>query len=482
MFVSGIDANSKKIINRLKYAEGTSVKKSKYTEIESIRLDSSDVGCRVTFSGAEEEGASFSSITKNSVISVALSSTDGEDPETARIRRVYVSNLSASGVVTSVFEDEGDDYFVIDGKAYRASKSYYNTYNGGESIDYSDIGVGDCVSLYLDYDGRFAYMEKDMLKNIGILIQTAKCGGIGDEYKLKLVSSDGRAEEYKITAKKYDKLNLGSAQLPSFAEYKTSGDYITDIDFNTDFKEYGSFTCLKNSNRFGNYFYGADTLMFLYDGAKNDGNTAKSERYYTVTEDWLKNKRSYSADVFIPEKSAVMRTVILYEDRAEPDICDDVMLVSEITRVLNDNGDDVYCLVGYSNGEKISAELLPDAAELPKCGDVIRYAMNPDNKIKRYTEVCNYDSEDFEINTFTDDISFAKCNTVERVTDGIITANINGNYINYYTDSGTSVYNIENYGKKNICAGSVYDITEDDRIFIRFKEGIADEIFVWKNK
>lgn len=118
MFVSGIDRNSCKITNGLKYQDGISVKKSKYHEIPSIYLDKNDENYRVTFSGAEEEGASFSSITQNSVISVALSSTDDESPETARIRRVYVSNLSASGISTSVYEDEGDDYFVIDGKAY----------------------------------------------------------------------------------------------------------------------------------------------------------------------------------------------------------------------------------------------------------------------------------------------------------------------------------------------------------------------------
>ena len=101
-----------------------------------------------------EDNASFSTITKNSVISVALSSTDDEEPETARIRRVYVSNLSVCGTVKSIFEYDGDDYFVIDGKAYRASKSYYNTYNGGESINFTNIDIGDCLSLYLDYDER----------------------------------------------------------------------------------------------------------------------------------------------------------------------------------------------------------------------------------------------------------------------------------------------------------------------------------------
>lgn len=290
MFVSGMDSNSCKITNGLKYQDGISVKKSKYNEIPSIRLDKNDANYRVTFSGAEEEGASFSSITQNSVISVALSSTDDEAPETARIRRVYVSNLSASGTVTSVFEDDGDDYFVIDGKAYRASKSYYNTYNGGNSIDFSTIGLGDSVSLYLDYDGRIAYSEKKINEQMGILLKASICNDFEDEYNLRFFNAYGETVDYKIKSDKYKKFSMDTVNLPALAEYRTSGDYICDIDFDMNFKEYGSFSCLKNSNRFGNYFYNDNTLMFLYDGMKNDENASNPDYYYSVTAQYLKKQ------------------------------------------------------------------------------------------------------------------------------------------------------------------------------------------------
>lgn len=112
MLVSGIDTNSCKVTNALKYQEDVSVKKSKYSEIPSITLDNTDTSYRVTFATPEEDNASFSSITKNSVISVAISSTDGEDTENARIRRVYVSNISAQGTITSVFEYDEDIFKV----------------------------------------------------------------------------------------------------------------------------------------------------------------------------------------------------------------------------------------------------------------------------------------------------------------------------------------------------------------------------------
>ena len=480
MLVSGLDSRSCKITNGLKYQDGVSVKKSKYNEIPSICLDKNDTNYRVTFSGAEEEGASFSSITQNSVISVALSSTDDEAPETARIRRVYVSNLSASGVVKSVFEDDGDDYFVIDGKAYRASKSYYNTYNGGSSVDFSDVGIGDYVSLYLDYDGRIAYLEKNLNEQTGILLKVSMSDDFEDEYKLRFFNSRGETVNYKIKANQYRKFNVDTVGVPMLAEYKINGEYVCDINFDMDFKEYGTFTCLKNSNRLGNYFYGDNTLMLLYDGAKNDENCLNSDNYYSVTSDYLKNKHSYGADIFKVEKNYQPQIIILYDNHDAVGIDDNIMLVSEADQVLDENNEAVYRLTGYSGGRKISAEL--DIKDLPKRGDIIQYTQNPDRKIKQFNVLCSYETEDFEKNTFLDDVSYSKCNTVESVNDGIVTAYMHGNYINYYTDNNTVVYSIEISDKNNISIGSVDDITDADRIFITFKEGIANEIFVWKNE
>ena len=70
-----------------------------------------------------------------------------------------------------------------------------------------------------------------------------------------------------------------------------------------------------------------------------------------------------------------------------------------------------------------------------------------------------------------------------HANDGIITVNRQGNYVNYYTDNNTVVYNIENSDRNNISVGSADDITNGDRIFIILKEGIAQEItqFIRRN-
>ena len=303
-----------------------------------------------------------------------------------------------------------------------------------------------------------------------------------DYYNLCFFNSFGEAVNYKMDLKKYKKFKLDDVTLPALAEYRTNGDYIYDIDFDMNFKEYGSFACLTNSNRLGNYFLNDNTVMFLYNGIKNDENSTESDYYDSVSPSYLKNKHLYNADIFKVEKNYQPQIVILYDNQENLYIDDNIMAVSEISKVLNEYDDVVYRLIGYSNGQKVSAELLSNVKNVPNQGDIIQYASDAKQRIKLINVLSDYDTEDFEKNTFLDDISYSKCNTVVSVNDGIITAEKSGKYINYYTDKNTVVYNIDNSDRENIAIGSVNDITDEDRIFITMKEGIANEIFVWKNE
>ena len=53
-----------------------------------------------------------------------------------------------------------------------------------------------------------------------------------------------------------------------------------------------------------------------------------------------------------------------------------IMAVSDISTILNENDDTVYNIEGYSNDKKISAECPLDAEFLPEKGDIIQYAVN----------------------------------------------------------------------------------------------------------
>lgn len=482
--VSGIDPERKLITNKLQYNESTSVKKSKYTEISEICLDKEDGGYMVSFSTPEEKPSSFSAITKNSVVSVALSSLDGEDPESALVRRVYISNYSAAGEITRIFEEDEDDYFVIDGKAYRASKSYYNTFNGGESVDFADLKVGDFVSLYLDYDERFAYVGRDESGDsqmYGILLSCEYDANEELAY-LRIVGDDGDTKIYTMTKKKYEKSGLARIAVPAVLKLNIHGTEIKDFE-STELEKSGEMTFLNAGSRLGDYFLDKNSKIFLYKGERNDSNTALGEYYDAVDSDFLRNREVYDADIINVRKYCFPSVVVLnYSGHAVRAENDGIMLVSKIRTVVNKDGDAVYAADGYVRGEKITVQFPVKTENVPSSGDVIRYRTDADKAVVSWEKICDAESEPFETNTVFDDIFIAKYNGVHDVENGIITVGDANSHKSCMTDKNTSVYNIEK-AKNGIVMtkGSCYTIVGDDRLLIISREGMTDEIYVWKN-
>lgn len=155
------------------------------------------------------------------------------------------------------------------------------------------------------------------------MLKVNLCDSFDDEYILRFFNSHGETVNYRIKSKLYNKFNIDNAGLPILAEYKINGEYVYNINFDMDFQEYGSFPCLKNSNRFGNYFYNDNTLMFLYNGIKNDENSSNPEYYY-------KNKHSYNADIFKAEKNYQPQIIILYDNQNDVYIDDNNTIVYNI--------------------------------------------------------------------------------------------------------------------------------------------------------
>ena len=484
MVVSGIDPEKKLITNKLQYDEKLSVKKSKYTEVTEICLDKEDTGYMVTFSSAEEKPSSFSAITKNSVVSVALSSLDGEDPESALVRRVYISNNSTVGEITRIYEEDEDDYFVINGKAYRPSKSYYNTFNGGESVDFPDLQIGDYVSLYLDYDERFAYVGRDVdneSEMYGMLLSWEYDANEELAY-LRITDERGDTNTYTMTQKRFKNCGLKGTETPSLMKFKIYGTEIREIE-ETELDRSGEMTFLATGNRMGDYFLDSSVKVFLYKGERNDSNTASGEYYDVVSCDFLRDKEVYDADIINVRKYYLPSVVVLYYGscRAREEN-DNIMLVSRLSTVTNKDYEEVYAADGYMKGEQVTIEFPEKTEEIPEPGDVIQYRTDPDGVVEGWRKICDKDSGQFETNTVFDDIFLAKYDSTETVDRGIVTVCFENVYKNYMTDKNTSVYNISK-GKNGIVLtqGSCDTIVKDDRLLIISREGMTDEIYVWKN-
>lgn len=482
MFVSGIDSSDCKVINKLEYIEGTSVKKSKYTEIPKIHLDKTDDSYRLTFRTPDEKPSSFSSITKDCVISVALSSTDDENPETALVRRVYISNFSAAGTVTSIYNEDGDDYFVVNGKGYRASKSYYNTYNGGESENFANISIGDSIAFYLDYDERITYISSENTAiQYGILLKQYCDEQSPDTANyIKLVDSAGTEQKYEISKQKYKKYKIESMTFPALIKFQAKNGKIVSLNTTPEQAPGGIMEYCSKTGRAGDYFLNENTLLFLYCGDKYDENSLQSGCYHTITPADLTNKSKYLFDIYDLNDYCIPSAAVVYRNPNTPlNEQDDIMIIRSVNSVINENNEIIQKVYGYSGNTQKELSFSENEKNFPCSGDVIQYRLNSDGDIEKWDKLCDSSSDEFEKNTLFDDIFFAKYNNPINVSRNIITFDLNGKKINHICDSKTTVYNIKKGQAINITPGNINDITKDNTVFIIVKEGIADEIFVW---
>lgn len=482
--VSGIDSENRLITNALEYQDGVSVKKSKYTEIPQIHLDETDSDYMVTFTSAEQKPSSFSSITKNSVVSVALSSLDTEDPESARIRRVYISNLSTAGKITEIYTEDDDDYFVVNGKSYRASKSYYNTYNGGESSGFPHLKTGDYVSLYIDYDERIAYIEygADRKELYGIMTY-CRYDETDDIAYARIIGEDGSAGTYTITRKRFNNYGFDSLVLPAMMKFSIDSGEILRAE-RTELDDSAALTYLSQSERLGNYFLSSGTRIFLYKGSRMDANTADSEHYTPISSQILRNKTVYDADIFKVSDYSKPTAVLLYYNDTDYELNDDDLLIfiRSSRQIVNDEDDVVYAVSGYVDGKEVVIELAYSETLAPHKGDIIRYRLDTDGHIEKWKKLCDYDSNEFEHNSIFDEYFFAKYDNIVTVKNGVITVDYDGQYKNYKLDESSRVYNISmGVNSFRLVPGDFDDIVRSDKIFITAREGITDEIYVWKN-
>ncbi|MBP3360044.1 MAG: metallophosphoesterase [Clostridia bacterium] len=480
MVVAEADSGGFRVTNKLEYIDGVSVKESKYTEIGSITLDPENTAYKTIFKKENEKTASFREIAPGSVISVALSSTDEEPPDSALVRRVYISNLMACGRITSVYEEEEDDYIVVGGKSYRASKSYYNTYNGGESVDFANLKVGSYVTLYLDYDERFAYVEDYRGETgYGIILRAFEDDN-GENYMVKLVDSEGLSGTYALSRRLYEKSGLNNAALPSAAVLSrdSSGNIIT-LELKAVPEVSAESGWLAASGRLGSYFINSDTEILMYCGQMADGAAGEADKYSKASIGELTDGYTYSADFYDITDYRYPSFVVLYFDgfrelmRSEP-----VMAVTAVVEADKGSGEKAYFIHGISAAGELVTEVDESLYMLPGKNDVIRYRLLG-GKIVKWDLMCGGESEDFSVNTALDDIFYAFRGNIVSVDSEAVTVHSDG-YENYAVSPSVKVFSLEPGERGVFKADSMDCITRDDRIFFKAEEGIINEIYVWK--
>lgn len=480
MVVAEVDPDSFRVTNRLKYIDGVSVKESKYTEISSVTLDPEDKAYKTVFKKENEKTASFREIAAGSVISVALSSTDEEAADSALVRKVYISNLMACGRITSVFEEEEDDYIVVNGKSYRASKSYYNTYNGGESVGFANLKVGSYVTLYLDYDERFSYVEDYRGESEYGVILKAFEDDEGENYMVRLVSSGGVSGTYALSRLLYRKSGLNNVSLPAAAVFSCDSESIITLELKENPEISPESGWLAESKRLGSYFVNSDTEMLMYCGQRDDIAVCDVDKYSKASVDELTDRYTYSADFYDITDYRYPSFVILYFDAFEEPLKNEpVMAVTSIVEADNGRGEKSCFIHGISAAGDYIIEVDDRLDKLPEKNDVIRYRLFG-GKMVKWDLMHRGEFDDFSVNTMLDDIFYAFRGNIISVDSDAVTVFSDGSYENYIILPSVKVFSLEPGARSVFTVASPECITRDDKIFFKALEGIINEIYVWK--
>lgn len=487
MAVASVDTENFRVSNKLQYTEGTSDKREQYTEIPSIELNPDSKDYRTIFVKADEiTPASFSDIKPDSVISVAISSMDDESVESAKVRKVIISDLMTEGDVTETYTEEDDLYVTINGESYRFSKSYYKTYDRGESGEITSVTWGDYGKFYLNYDKRIVYVDKATpAENYGILLSTADERGLSGNKKLHIFLADGNNQVFIVTERQFKiwELPADSNNYPITVKYRlnpTDSKKLIRIDKEVKLEYGGELQYSTKGNRLGSYFLTDSTALFAFN--PNASNMQDAENYTVLTLSHLKNKMPYNIDLYDLKYNYTPQAALVYYDFTDPLLNDaSVLFVSEQSQVMGEDGIRQTKVVGYN--EAGSTELLvdEDIQEKPAVGDIIQYSLSAKGEIQKFEVLCNESSPDQTFNDIFDDAYFALHSTVVSVHQNVLS--VKNGYINenYMKSDETKVYSIypSNNGY-NVYEDDFYNIIQGNKVFVCQRDGYLTAIFVWK--
>ena len=164
-----------------------------YGPVREIELKESD--CTIyrvaTKGGAKTKVDSLSSISTNSVISVAvpLDQTDGTE---VVISAVKLSNAQVKSISKYDITIGNEDYVLSD---------YYSYLIDTDSSKY-DFSTGDSGTFYLDFLGKIVYYSKSETNDpYGYLVTVESSSGLNSSYSATVFTQSGSMQEYPMDSK-----------------------------------------------------------------------------------------------------------------------------------------------------------------------------------------------------------------------------------------------------------------------------------------
>lgn len=400
---------------------------------EAIVLDENDdatVVKRVNDSFTSFSDSAPSSIRANDVVSIARS-MDGDGIE------VIVSGIKKTGKVTEKETNGGK--ITIGGKEYESSKYYQDVCeNHPDQI----VSNGDNVTVYLDFMGKIAYVEKTQsAENFGYIMKAGQDDGYGSPVQVQLKRTNNSSpvltltDRVKINGKNYDadevlsELAAGAALVngngddaiwgaAANAEYSSLVQYETNsngeinaiytvageignpddedavangIGYKYLASSGGKLTYTSSGKAFKQgtktiFTINSDTVLFVVPNNREDENGYSVKTGSSATA-YFRDADDYYVDAYEGESSLMAKYVVVYEaegDSAQIDATTvPVVITGWSSKTNSNNGEKCYEIRYYELGSsEIQSAQTKDTSALDdagiQVGDVVRFIEESD--------------------------------------------------------------------------------------------------------
>lgn len=340
--------------------------------------------------GTEYETTGFTDIPEGSVASIFADEYEDFNgisvpSKNAKSVIIYVSTPKIYGVCTAL----SDDYITVDETEYEKEK------NG----EIKDVKLGDKGYFVKDYDDKvYAYYDNNYINKISYayLIEDIIGEGLNPEVKVKLLKEDGYIEIFK-TAKRVKVNNKVVKECKELHNYLSNSAKELDPTFTisqpikfelNDKNEVSSvwtYSLGKEENTLtrdcdrqvwnkagsGGMIHQDGTASYLYPNrvfAVPETETFEEDDYRIV---WG-NEPKKTLDIFDVNVHRIPELVVSYEKRAESSLYREIIMVGDVRKALDDDGNTVSLIRGYDGyGEVYYYSENLDLFSPLKEGDVI---------------------------------------------------------------------------------------------------------------
>ncbi len=418
-----------------------------------------------------------------------------------KLIKADVIQNSISGVVT---ESDGEK-LIIENKEYEIAANYPNT------IEITEEGT-----FYLDVQGKIAAVDTtgSMSNNYAYLVDAALNGSFSSEVEFKLFTKTGEtvvltgAEKIKLNddmavdaEQVLATLNAGGAITPELITFEKNSDgKISTIKTAVDKTATGAYNrgvftqnveaddvVYKSvSKKLGNVKVNADTIVFDIPS-----NTTDPEDFAVRNMDMFVNDSEYNIEVFDMDEDLTAKVVIVKNSSGRTNVESPIAVVDKITRVKNDNGEDVEKLYAYSNGVAVSylsaqSGLLVKSGNVSlKQGDIIQLKTNVKNEIDTIDvlfDISTKGTQTMQSPAEGLDLIYGK---VERKFTNSVNVSVNGANLNNYSLEGVKIYSYDSTKSTNnvtVASGAdiaKYDASNPSYLFIRmYKDEVKEMVII----